>query len=288
MVMLTFTWGVGQVAAKVSTEGFSPVFLTMARSAIGLLVILLWCAVRRISLFERDGTLGAGFLAGALFGLEFVLIFLGLNFTTAARATLMINTMPFFVLIGAHFVLGERITLRRLSGVGLAFLGVGLVLSDDLSAPGDGVLIGDLLCLAGGAAWAATTLVIKGSRLSQVRGEKTLAYQLAISALVMVPFLPLAGPMLRELSALATGALLFQGILVVGVTYLIWFTMIRTYSATGLSSFAFLSPVFGVLAGGILLGEPLSIRIFGALVLIAVGLVLVNRTGRRRQPSRSG
>lgn len=288
MIALTFTWGVGQVAAKVAVEGYSPIFLTMARSAIGLGVVLLWCWVRHVRLFERDGTLGAGVLVGALFGLEFALIFFGLDYTTAARGTLMLNTMPFFVLIGAHFVLGEALTLRKLFGVALAFLGVGLVLSDDLSAAGDATLFGDLLCLAGGVAWAATTLVIKGSRLAGARAEKTLAYQLAGSALVMLPLLPLAGPMVREVSALATGGLLFQGVVVVGITYLIWFTMIRTYSATGLSSFAFLSPVFGVLCAGILLNEPLSIRIFAALGLIAVGLLLVNRAGRARASAGTG
>jgi len=283
MVALTFTWGFNQVAAKVSTEGYSPIFLTMARSLIGLCVILLWCRLRGIRLFERDGTLVPGVLAGVAFGIEFVLIYVGLDFTTAARGTLMVNTMPFFVAIGAHLFLGERLSPMKFAGLVAAFGGVALVLSDELSMPSPGALRGDLLCLLGGLFWAVSTLVIKGSRLRDAPAEKTLAYQLVLGALVALPLLPFGGPLVREVSALATVSLLFQGAFVVGVTYLVWFMLMRTYPATGLTSFAFLSPVFGVVCGGLLLGEPLSPRIFGALALICAGLVLVN-VPRRRPP----
>ena len=59
----------------------------------------------------------------------------------------------------------------------------------------------------------------------------------------------------------------------------------QRYPAGGLSSFAFLTPAFGVLMGGLLLDEPLSLRIFIALGLIAVGLVIVNRPARRIPPA---
>lgn len=284
MLALTFTWGFNQVAAKVSTEGYNPVFLTMARSLIGLAVVLLWCHLRGIRLFERDGTLVAGAFTGAFFGIEFALIFFGLDYTSAARGTLMVNTMPFFVALGAHLLLGERLTAQKLCGLVLAFSGVALVLSDKLSLPSPDAIAGDLLCLAGGLFWAASTLVIKATRLRDAPAEKTLAYQLVMGAAIAVPLLPFAGPVIREVSALATASLIFQGVFVVGVTYLVWFVMLRTYPATGLTSFAFLSPVFGVLCGGLLLGEPLSLRIFAALALISAGLLLVNVPVRRRAP----
>ena len=121
MLVLTFSWGLNGVAAKLANAGFNPIFLTLARSAIGGLLVFLWCRYRGISLFAADGTLPAGLLAGFLFGCEFVLIFVGLEYTTVARSTLMVNTMPFWVLIGAHFLLGERMSLRqgRRAGAGL-------------------------------------------------------------------------------------------------------------------------------------------------------------------------
>jgi drug/metabolite transporter (DMT)-like permease len=284
MILLTLTWGMNQVAIKISNEGYNPVFLTVARSAIASVLVFAWCRWRAIPLFDKDGTLGAGILAGVMFGLEFVLIFFGLDYTTAARGVLMINTMPFWVLIGAHFVLGEHMTRIRFAGLVLAFSGVVLVFSDRLSLPDPTALFGDVMLLVAGMLWGATTLVIKGSKLSQVSAEKTLLYQLVISAVFAAPLIPLAGPVLREVSALATGSLLFQAVFVVAFTYVLWFWLMRRYPASGLSSFTFLSPVFGVLGGGLLLGEPLSWRIFAALALIAAGLLLVNRPARRVQP----
>lgn len=274
--------GLNGVAAKLSYAGFSPVFVSVVRSALAGLVVLLWCRYRGIRLFESDGTLWPGLLAGLLFGAEFVLIFVGLEFTTVARSALMVNTMPFWVLVGAHFLLGEHMTLRKWMGLAMAFAGVVLVFSDKLSLPSPEAITGDIMCLGAGILWAATTLVIKKSRLAVVSAEKLLLYQLAVSAVMTLPLLPLAGPALREISPLATGALLFQAVYIVAFTYILWFWLMRRYPAAGLSSFAFLTPAFGVLCGGILLGEPLSAKIFAALGLMAAGLIIVNRPPRRQ------
>src|SRR5690606_27658614 len=110
----------------------------------------------------------------------------------------------------------------------------------------------------------------KGSKLSAASAEKTLLYQLLVSAVFLLPFVPLAGPILRDVTPLATGSLLFQAVYVVAFTYVLWFWLMRRYPASALSSFAFLTPAFGVLCAGLVLNEPLSMRIFGALVLIAV------------------
>lgn len=281
MIFLTFTWGLNQVAIKVANVGYNPIFLAVVRSAMAAVLVYLWCRWRGIRLFEHDGTLWAGIFAGALFGAEFALIFMGLDHTTAARGTLLINTMPFWVLLGAHFLLGERITRQKLWGLAFAFSGVALVLSDELSLPTPEAFTGDLMCLGAGILWAATTLVIKSSRLSQASAEKTLIYQLVVSSAVILPLIPLAGPVLRDVNALATASLVFQAVFVVAFTYVLWFWLMRQYPASGLASFTFLSPAFGVLCGSVLLNEPLSMRIFAALFLIAVGLLIVNRPARR-------
>lgn len=285
MIGLTFSWGLNGVAAKIAGTGFSPVFMTIARSAVAALCVFLWCRWRGIGLFGSDGTLWPGLAAGFLFGAEFVLIFWGLDYTTVARSALMVNTMPFWVLIGAHFMLGERMSALKVCGTALAFCGVVLVFSDDLSLPDPSAIRGDIMCLVAGALWAATTIVIKGSRLATAGAEKVLLYQLVVSAVMTVPLLAVSGPAIREVTALATSALLFQAIFVVAFTYLLWFWLVRRYPATGLTSFAFLTPAFGVLLGGLLLDEPLSLRIFVALALIAIGLVVVNRPARRIPPA---
>ncbi|WP_214472528.1 DMT family transporter [Mesorhizobium sp. dw_380] len=282
MVGLTFSWGLNYVAAKISYAGYDPVFLSIARSVIGGFCVFLWCRWRAIALFTRDGTLLAGIAVGVLFGIEFLCLYVGLEHTTVARNTLLVNTMPFWMLVGGHFLLGEQITIRKFLGLLLAFAGLAAVFSDKLG--GGDMLFGDLLSLGSGFFWALTNILIKRSKLVEASAEKLLLYQLAGAAVVGILVLPLAGPPVRDPSLLPTLALLFQAIYIVAFTYVLWFWLLRRYPASGLSSFTFLSPVFGVLCGAIILNEPLTIRIFLALGLIAAGLIIVNRPARKLTP----
>jgi len=285
MLGLSFSWGLNQVAIKITNMGFNPMFVMFLRSLVATVLVYLWCRYRRISLFERDGTLVPGLLAGALFGLEFLCIFFGLDYTSAARGALMLNMMPFWVLVGGHFFLGERMSAIKFAGLLMAFIGVAVVFSDGLSLPEPNALIGDLLCLLGGLLWALTIIVIKQSKLTDVSAEKTLMYQLVVSTVLPIPFIPLAGPLFRDVTGLAIGAFLFHAFFVVSFTYVLWFWLMRRYPASGLSSFTFLVPVFGVMCGGLVLGEPLTMKLLFALSLIAVGLIVVNRPRRRNIPA---
>ena len=280
MLGLTFSWGLNGVAAKISYISYDPVFVSIVRAVIGGLLVFGWCRWRGIALFARDGTLGAGALAGLLFGLEFMFLYVGLDHTTVARNALLVNTMPFWVLMGGHFLLGEHFTMRKLLGLLLAFGGLVAVFTDQLGAGGKATLVGDLMSLVAGIFWALTYLVIKRSKLADAGAEKLLLYQLAGSAVIGALVLPFAGPPIRELALLPTAALLFQAAYIVAFTYVLWFWLLRRYPAAGLASFTFLTPAFGVLCGGIVLGEPLTWRIVVALVLIATGLVIVNRPAR--------
>ncbi|CCV13558.1 conserved membrane hypothetical protein [Mesorhizobium sp. STM 4661] len=284
MVGLTLSWGLNYVAAKISYAGYDPVFLSVARSVIGGLCVLGWCRWRGIKLLTPDKTLVAGIVVGVLFGIEFLFLYVGLEHTTVARNTLLVNTMPFWVLVGGHFLLDERITARKLLGLLLAFAGLVAVFSDKVSAGNGATLTGDLLSLGAGILWALTSIVIKRSKLAETSAEKLLLYQLAGVILVGVLVLPFAGPPVRDFAALPTLALLFQAVYVVAFTYVLWFWLLRRYPASGLSSFTFLSPVFGVLCGAVILNEPLTVRIFLALSLIAAGLIIVNRPARKLTP----
>ena len=160
----------------------------------------------------------------------------------------------------------------------LAFSGVLILFGDGLSESAGGAWIGDLAILLAAVFWAATTLTVKASALARASAEKMLLYQLGVSALAL-PLLALvvgeAGLFAPTLSVFAS--LAFQIVLVASASYLTWFWLIRNYPATRLSSFSFLTPVLGVLAGGLVLGEALTPMVFIALGLVGAGIWVANR-----------
>jgi len=280
MLGLTLSWGLNQVSIKLALAEIPPFIQATIRSTGALILILVWARWRGVSLTARDGTLFGGLLAGALFGLEFLLIFPGLQLTAASRATLFIYTAPFFVALGSGVLLGEH--LRATQWLGLLCSFAGLVVAFGIpDASRDGrQLIGDIMMVGAGAAWGATTLLIKASRLRSAPSGKVLAYQLGIS----IPMLAIGALIMGERIAAMPGAaslgwLAYQTFWVVGLTYAVWFAMVQRYSASRLSAFTFLTPLFGVASGHFVLGEPISWAFGAAVALVIGGLILVNRPG---------
>ena len=280
VMFIMFTWGLNQVAIKIGNRGFNPMLMAAGRSALGGVCVFLWCYWKHIPLFRRDGTLKPGILAGLLFGVEFVLIFLAMELTSVGRVALLMNVMPFWVAIGSHFLLGEKMSMRAFIGMCVAFFGVVIVFADNSSRPGTYALYGDILALISGVLWGLTTIVIKRSKLALAVPEKILLYQLAVAALVPLPFMSLSGPLIREPDLLSVLSFLFQSMFVVAVTYPLWFWMVRRYPVSKLSNFAFLTPAFGVLLSGLLLNEQMGWKIFAALSLIGLGLIIINRPAK--------
>lgn len=278
-LLLCMIWGLGQVATKVGNEGISPIWQAALRSIGAALLLAAWIAWRRIPLGGARGTLAPGVVAGVLFGLEFVLLFVGLVYTTAVRAVLLLYSAPFFVAAGAHFfVPGDRLGRNKLIGLALAFAGLVLAFADRLALPDRHALIGDLLCLAAASMWGATTIVIKASALRRAPPEATLLYQLAVSAPLLVGLSYAFGePGVFAPTPRVWGALAFQTVVIAWASYTAWFSLVSRYRATTLHAFTFLTPLFGVLAGALLLGEPVGPWLLAALGLIAGGIVLVNR-----------
>ena len=278
-VLLCLSWGFNQVAIKLALPEIPPLTQAAFRSTVAAIIVALWARFRGVSLLQTQGTLLPGIIAGALFALEFVLIFRGLLFTAATRASVFVFTAPFFVVIGARWFLpGER--FDRMQWIGLLLSFAGIVVAFGVPTPGGDPreLFGDIMLLGAGAAWGATTVIVKGTRLAQAPSEEILLYQLIVSAPVLTLCALLAGERMHALpSAIPLGSLLYQTVWVVALTYMLWFALIARYSASRLSVFTFLTPLFGVAAGHFVLGEPLTAGFATAAALVVLGLILVNR-----------
>jgi len=277
VVMLCLSWGLNQIAVKIALAEIPPFAQAAIRSLGALIVVAGWAWLRGVKLFDRDGTLRGGLVAGGLFGLEFILLYRGLVFTTASRSAVFLYTAPFFVALGMRCI-GERLVPLQWAGLALSFAGVAVALGVPQPGADARMLIGDVMLIGAGAAWGITTVVIRATRLATAPAEKTLAYQLAVSA----PILALASLAVGERFVATPGVtalswLAYQTVWVVGITYLIWFGMIRTYPTSRLAAFTFLTPLFGVAAGHVILGDPITPAFAVAAALVIAGLILVNR-----------
>ena len=278
VLLLCLTWGFNQVVVKLVLPEIPPLTQAFLRSLGGLVVILLVALVRRVKFWTRDGTLRPGLWAGSLFGIEFIFLYSGLVWTTASRASVFLYTAPFFVAFGSYRYLGERLSRLQWAGLALSFVGVTVAIGVPQPNVDAKVLLGDAFMIAAGSLWAATTLIVKASRLRTAPAEKGLAYQLTVSLPVLGAAALISGESMDRFPGTTSSLLMvYQAVWVIGATFLLWFGMIKTYSASKLSAFTFVTPLFGVAAGYFILGEPLTAAFGAAAVLVTAGLYLVNR-----------
>jgi drug/metabolite transporter (DMT)-like permease len=285
MALLCALWGFQQVTIKLAAPDISPLMQAGLRSIIATVLLLAWATLRGIPLFGRDGTLAAGLGAGALFAAEFGFIYGGLAHTTASRMVVFLYLAPCFTaLMLPLFVRAERLAPLQWVGVALGFAGVAFAFRDGWSAgEGASTLLGDAMGLTAAFLWAATTVLIRATRLGQASAEKTLFYQLAVAAATLTPLSVLMGePGVVRWSGVAIAVLAYQSAIVAFASFLAWFWLLTRYMAAQLSVFSFLTPLFGVAFGIAVLKEPVSGAFVVAAVMVGTGIALVSAGGRGR------
>ncbi len=273
-------WGFQQILIKFASREIPPLWQASVRMAGATLLLWLWCQVRGVQLFGRDGSLRGGLLVGLLFAGEFCLIYLGLQHTSASRLTVFLYTSPFWVaLLLPRFITAEKLRRIQWIGLGMAFTAVAVAFSEAfLHSSMPGQWKGDAMGLAAGLLWGLTTLAIRTTKVASVSAEKSLFYQLGVTA-VVTPLLSLAlgETWSFDYSAMAWGSVFLQTAVGAFASYLTWMWMLRHYPATQMSTFTFLTPLFALVFGVLLLGEPLTLQLVLALVGVAAGIVLVSR-----------
>jgi drug/metabolite transporter (DMT)-like permease len=284
MVGLTLIWGVNALSVKVATQGMTPIMAVGLRGALALAILTGygWWRGERLT-FSRIEWLH-GTVNGLIFAVEFVLIYTGARLTSGGHIAIFINTAPFFVAIGAHYLLpGDRLHGLKVLGLTLAMGGIVLMFSDDLvsntvGSPQAGQWRGDLLVFAGACLWGATTLYAKRYMVQRMSAFRILYSQLLVSTPVLLlaaatferdPFFAVTG--------VTVAMIVFQAAVAVSFTYLMWTVLLQRYSASAMQSFAFLTPVWGVILGATVLGEDVRALMVAGIALVGLGIALVNR-----------
>ncbi|MEM9279235.1 MAG: DMT family transporter [Pseudomonadota bacterium] len=278
LIVFMAVLGLNQVAVKIVNDGIAPVFQAGLRSLAATPVILAYCLWRKTPINLSWAIMLPGIATGLAFAFEFALLFEALRLTTVARASVFFYTMPFWVTVGAHFLIpGEKLTPIRIIGLLLAGTGVAVALSNKNTQAGEFALWGDLMALAAATGWAAIALIARTTKFSTVTPDLQLLYQLVVSAILLLPFALYLGDTFREPTPIHWVIFTAQVLLVVCIGFMTWFWVLSVYPASDMASFSFLAPLFGVLFGWLVLGEQLTWTIVIALVFVGIGIILVNR-----------
>lgn len=279
MLVLCIIWGMQQIAIKIAAPDIATIVQACLRSGIAALLVAIMIFVTGGWRASWRGTFNAGLLVGVLFAGEFLFIALGLQYTSASHMAVFLYTAPVFSALGLHFFVStERLRTLQWLGVVVCFLGVMVAFGGNISlADLNGtVLLGDGFALLAGISWGATTVTVRATRLSEAPASLTLFYQLFI-AFVLLLIIALVTNQFDhfELTTISIGSLLFQGILVSFITYLIWFWLMQRYLANNLAVFSFMAPLFGVTFAVIFLNEHISYNFIIGAALILLGITLV-------------
>lgn len=276
LLMLCLGWGFQQIAIKLAANDIAPTLQIGLRSAFATVVLLfLMLRSEGLKLFS-DGTLKSGLLVGLMFATEFLFVGEGLARTSASHMVVFLYTSPIFTALGMHFIHpDERLSRLQWLGIALAFVGVCVAFLGSGQSEGTS-LLGDAYALAAGATWGLTTVVIRGSRLSEAPAVKTLFYQMLVATVLLIgtAFALDNGGM--NWTPETTLNMVFQAVLIALVSYLTWFWLLKRYLASRMATFVFITPLLGVLFGVLILDEVLTTNFVVGGLLVLTGIFLVS------------
>ncbi len=288
MIGLCIIWGVQQVAIKSAAADIAPLLQVALRSGLAGFAVMVLMLIRQRKITFSAATLLPGLLVGLLFSVEFMFVAEGLRFTTAAHMAVFLYTAPLFAALGLHFLVPEeRLSALQWAGVGVTFIGVIVAFmfggQNGAVPQASNMLLGDFFGLLAGAFWGMTTIVVRRSALSSGSATMTLFYQLAGAFVLLGAMALLTGQTQLRFTPVSVSSMLFQTVIVTFASYLAWFSLLRRYQASRLGILSFMTPVFGIIAGVVLLHEPLKGNFILGALLILLGIMTVSAEGLLRQ-----
>ena len=277
-LLASIFWGVNPVAIKIGLEDAPPFRLAALRFLVGGTVILVWAAstgrLRGLRMARDEwGPLGG---LGLLLAVQMGSMNFATAMTTAAHAAVILNLYAVHTVVLAHFLIpGDRLTLRRLTGVVVAYAGI-VVLFDRGFALGGPTMVGDAI-MFGSALILAERTVYLARAVHHQEPAKLLLAQAVVGIAVFVILSALVEPAPTRWTGRLAGAIAFQGVVVTGFNFIVNLWLLKHYRPSALSAFFLTQPIFGVVAANIFRGEPLTAAVLVATVAVIVGIALTNR-----------
>ena len=275
---LAVLWGGNSVSIKIALQGVPPLALAGFRFLLALMAVTAWSISQRVTIRLKRGELGPLLLLGIAFVLQIITLNVGTLFTSAARSTIMINFFPFFTALFAHYwVPGDRLSIMKITGIGLAFCGIFVTFAPAFQLGAHSYLVGDLIVLISASLLGLRTVVTK--RLIQSIHPYRLLIWLMVFSLPCFfgSSLILEDQTNYEFSLVVIASILYQGLVVAGVCFVGWTSILKKHSPSKLVVLSFATPISGIIFSHLLMGDELGFSLIAGAVLVALGIYLVNR-----------
>lgn len=287
-VMLTLLtcvlWAGNAVAAKYSVDTIPPITVSGIRFSMAVVVMFIWCRFEKCSLSISREQLPLIIIGGLLLFSQIALFTIGVAESNSSHTSLLINTFIFWVVLSDHYVSRiHRLSASRLIGIGLAAGGAILVILTKPESAGEtpsvdeATMLGDILLMASGFVLAVKILFTKYA-LNKMETGSFMAWH----ELVGVVFFFIVAALTEDVNpdqftTPAVLGLVYQGVLVAGACFAIQAVLLKTYAASQISMFSFLTPVFGIAFTAMFRNDEMSSWLFVSLAMIASGLFFTNR-----------
>ena len=282
LIIFSILLGLNQVMVKLVNEGMHPVFQVALRSTFAIFPILIYCYILKKKIIINNGSLIPGIIAGILFAIEFIFLFTALDYSTVTRVSLIFYTMPVWLTLAAHFLIeNDKLNLNKILGLIIALVGLFLAVYEPTTGYDTSQFYGDAYSLLASLCWAAIAIMLKTTRLSNATPETQLLYQLVISGIILLPISMQLNDYVRDIDLDLILIFSFQVIVIMCMGFIGWLWIMSRYSASSTSSFAFLTPIFGVLFGWLIMDDPINEQIYLSLFFTCLGIYLINKRGSK-------
>ncbi len=283
ILLVSVCWGSNFVAMKLALRDWEPFTLSAMRNAVGALVLLGYALLNGQSPPRGRQWRTIFWVSLNLTTISSACFTFGLQYISASLASVLVNTMPFFMVLLARPFLGEKPSRRGLAGLALGFVGAALI-----AAPSGGDAaqpLGVVFVLLAAATWASGSIIVKRTGLSGPDAPYFVSIQLFMSFAALALLAAWQdGLGAYAVPGRAIGPLLFASIPGLALPFLVWSEILRRGSALRASSTAYLVPLFGVLSAVIVLGDRFQAMELAGGALILTGVAIINSPVPARRP----
>ena len=257
-----------------------PVTIAAFRFGIGVAVLLPLALLLRSAVPRPRDLPGVAFLGVMFFGVFFVFYNIAMGYTTAARGSLALSTLPLWTMVVAALLGAEPLTGRKTLGVVIAVAGVALALAAGLGTAPDGAWRGDLimvgatLCMAFYNVWSRP-FIARSSPLGFV------TYSMSAGAVCLVFVVSVSGnfPITQSFTAEQWIAVIYLGVFGGAAAFFLWVLALRMTTPTRVANTMTVNPIAASLLAAVIVGEPIGLNLVAGLIAVAIGIWLASTAG---------